>query len=85
MKLPKFIIVMDGVFRLGMVDQHKHLLKPDDQCFCISGCNITSFTSLTPVVFFRILIVDRLCRPPMLSAHLSNGLPVQVWTENTLT
>lgn len=32
MKLPKFIITMDGVFRLGMVDQHKHLLKPGDQC-----------------------------------------------------
>ena len=28
MKLPKFIITMDGYFRLGMVDQHKHLLKP---------------------------------------------------------
>ena len=26
MLLPKFIITMDGVFRLGMVDQHKHLL-----------------------------------------------------------
>ena len=32
MKLPKFIITMDGTFRLGMVDQHKHLLKPGDQC-----------------------------------------------------
>ena len=32
MKLPKFIIMMDSVFRLGMVDQHKHLLKPGDQC-----------------------------------------------------
>ncbi len=31
MKLPKFIITMDGVFRLGMVDQHKYLLKPCDQ------------------------------------------------------
>ena len=28
MTLPKFIICMDGTFRLGMVDQHKHLLKP---------------------------------------------------------
>jgi hypothetical protein len=27
MALPKFIITMDGVFRLGMVNQHKHLLK----------------------------------------------------------
>ena len=27
MTLPKFIITMDGVFRLGMVNQHKHLLK----------------------------------------------------------
>ena len=32
MLLPKFIITMDGVFRLGMVNQHKHLLKPGDQC-----------------------------------------------------
>jgi len=27
MALPKFIITMDGVFRLGMVNQHKDLLK----------------------------------------------------------
>ncbi len=26
MTLPKFIITMDGVFRLGMVNQHKVLL-----------------------------------------------------------
>ena len=32
MNLPKFIITMDGVFRLGMVNQHKHLLKTGDQC-----------------------------------------------------
>ncbi len=32
MMLPKFIICMDGTFRLGMVNQHKHLLKPGDQC-----------------------------------------------------
>lgn len=32
MKLPKFVITMDGYFRLGMVDQHKHLLKLGDQC-----------------------------------------------------
>ena len=32
MKLPKFIITMDGVFRLGMVGQHKELLKPGDRC-----------------------------------------------------
>ena len=31
MLLPKFIITMDGVFRLGMVNQHKHLLKPGDK------------------------------------------------------
>ena len=29
MALPKFIITMDGYFRLGMVNQHKDLLKPD--------------------------------------------------------
>ena len=32
MKLPKFIITMDGMFRLGMVDQHRDLLQPDEQC-----------------------------------------------------
>ena len=32
MNLPKFIITMNGVFRLGMVNQHKHLLKAGDQC-----------------------------------------------------
>ena len=32
MTLPKFIITIDGVFRLGQVNQHKHLLKPGDQC-----------------------------------------------------
>ena len=33
MTLPKFIITMDGYFRLGMVNQHKHLLKPGDHHF----------------------------------------------------
>ena len=28
MNLPKFIITMDGYLRLGMVNQHKDLLKP---------------------------------------------------------
>ena len=32
MKLPKFIITMDGHFRLGMVGQHRELLKPGEQC-----------------------------------------------------
>jgi len=32
MTLPKFIITTDGVFRLGMVNQHKDLLKPGDSC-----------------------------------------------------
>lgn len=32
MSLPKFIITIDGVLRLGMVNQHKDLLKPGDQC-----------------------------------------------------
>ena len=32
MTLPKFIVCMDATFRLGMVNQHKHLLKPGDQC-----------------------------------------------------
>ena len=45
MKLPKFIVTMDGVFRLGMVDQHKHLLKPGDQC--IGGLSLLYFKSET--------------------------------------
>jgi len=32
MTLPKFIITMEGVLRLGMVNQHKDLLKQGDQC-----------------------------------------------------
>ena len=32
MTQPKFIITMDGYFRLGNVNQHKHLLNPGDQC-----------------------------------------------------
>ena len=32
MTLPKFIITLKGVFRLAMVNQHKDLLKPGDQC-----------------------------------------------------
>ena len=32
MTQPKFIITLDGVFRLGMVNQHKDLLKPGDLC-----------------------------------------------------
>ena len=32
MNFPKFIITMDGYFRLGMVNQHKDLLKPGDSC-----------------------------------------------------
>lgn len=32
MTLPKFIITIDGFFRLGMVNQHQDLLKPGDQC-----------------------------------------------------
>lgn len=32
MTQPKFIITLDGLFRLGMVNQHKDLLKPGDSC-----------------------------------------------------
>jgi len=32
MLLPKFIITRDGHLRLGMVNQHKDLLLPDDDC-----------------------------------------------------
>ena len=32
MSQPKFIITLDGVLRLGMVNLHKDLLQPGDQC-----------------------------------------------------
>ncbi len=32
MNQPKFIITEDGYFRLGMVAQHRHLLKEYDEC-----------------------------------------------------
>ena len=32
MSQPKFIITRAGVLRLGMVNQHKDLLQPDDDC-----------------------------------------------------
>ncbi len=32
MTQPKFIITMDGYLRLDMVNLHKHLLMPGDQC-----------------------------------------------------
>ena len=32
MTQPKFIITMDGYFRLGMVHMHSDLLKSGDQC-----------------------------------------------------
>ena len=32
MEHPKFIITMNGYFRLGMVNMHKDLLKTGDQC-----------------------------------------------------
>jgi len=46
MKLPKFIVTMNGCLRLGMVDQHKDLLTVDEWlglgsqtagCQCIGG------------------------------------------------
>lgn len=32
MSLPKFIITADGFLRLGMVNMHKDLLLPGDEC-----------------------------------------------------
>ena len=32
MEQPKFIITMEGYFRLGMVHLHKDLLQPGDSC-----------------------------------------------------
>jgi len=54
MALPKFIITMDGVFRLGMVNQHKELLKPGDQC--IGGGywrQVSVLTTVTNPQFLR--------------------------------
>jgi hypothetical protein len=54
MTLPKFIITIDGVFRLDQVNQHKHLLKPGDQCigggyYHFAGCSkLTSVTAYNP-------------------------------------
>ena len=39
MNLPKFIITIDGYFRLGMVNQHKDLLKHDEQCIGGGYCS----------------------------------------------
>ena len=56
MNLPKFIITMDGYFRLGMVNQHKDLLLPGDQCIgelytrsiaCSTEQPVSSITYLT--------------------------------------
>lgn len=32
MTQPKFVITLDGCLRLGMVGQHRELLRPGDQC-----------------------------------------------------
>ena len=32
MQSPKFIITMEGFLRMGMVDQHRDLLLPGDDC-----------------------------------------------------
>ncbi len=32
MDQPKFIITLEGIFRLGMVHMHKDLLQPGDDC-----------------------------------------------------
>ena len=37
MSLPKFIITRDGFLRMGMVNQYKNLLLPDDDCIAY-GC-----------------------------------------------
>ena len=44
MKLPKFIITMEGFFRLGMVEMHKDLLKPGDRCIG-GGCYYFDYVS----------------------------------------
>ena len=49
MNLPKFIITMDGYFRLGMVNQHKDLLLPGDQCI---GGGSSVYRGLRLVYFY---------------------------------
>ena len=44
MNLPKFIITMDGYFRLGMVNQHKDLLKPGAS-WLGGGCYVFDFVA----------------------------------------
>ena len=51
MTQPKFIITMDGYLRLGMVNLHKHLLKPGDQCI---GGGYYSFDYVS-----NVIILDR--------------------------
>ena len=46
MNLPKFIITLNGVFRLGMVNQHKDLLKPGDQCIGGARFRLSGFSWL---------------------------------------
>lgn len=51
MTQPKFIITADGYLRLGMVNLHKHLLQPGDQCL---GGGYYSFDYVS-----NILLLDR--------------------------
>ncbi|MCR5130368.1 MAG: hypothetical protein K6C10_02775 [Prevotella sp.] len=51
MTLPKFIITLNGYFRLGMVNQHCHLLQPGEQCI---GGGYYHFDYLT-----NTLLLDR--------------------------
>ena len=53
MNLPKFIITMDGYFRLGMVNQHKDLLKPGDQS--LAYINVNTVLALNRGVSFCML------------------------------
>ena len=51
MALPKFIITMDGYLHLGMVNQHKDLLKPGDSCL---GGGYYVFDFVSNRIIFRL-------------------------------
>lgn len=66
---PKFIITMDGYFRLGLVNLHKDLLKPGDSC--LGGG------------YYHFDITIRLAvRPSRLSSPQTHDRPYNGWCRN---
>ena len=60
MTLPKFIITMDGYFRLGMVNQHKDLLKPGDSCIG-GGYYVFDFVSNRIILHTTLDVLSGIC------------------------